>query len=91
MFQAIIKMSECRSSVVRRVDVNAFHLASELMFERLKGEQVVAVNQPVVENVVFTDAMRGMIRFGWVFEQDARLQLWPVLLSDPSQFESWFA
>jgi hypothetical protein len=36
----VIIVSECRSRVVRRIDEDALHFASELLLQRLEREQV---------------------------------------------------
>jgi hypothetical protein len=80
-------MVECLSGIEWRIDIDALDLAGELLFERFEGEQIVAEDEAVVEAVVVRDAMLGVIRLLRVFEQDARLQPRPVLLSNPSQLQ----
>ena len=70
-----------------RVDVDALDLAGELLLERLEGREVVAEDQPVVEEVVLGDPVGGVVRLARVLNQNARLQLRPILLADPSQFK----
>ena len=48
---------------------------------------VAAKDQPVVEDVVFGDPMRGVMGERRVFEQDTRLQPRPLLLPNPGQFK----
>ena len=36
------------------------------------------------------DTVFGMIGFGWIFKQNARLQLGTIVLADPGQFEFGF-
>lgn len=59
-----------------------FHLS--LLVE---SEQIVAEDDPVVEEVVIGGTMRSVIRLRRIFEQDARVQPGPVLLPNPSQFQ----
>jgi len=82
---------ERAAGVVWRIDINAFHLAREVLLQRLESEQIVAVDEPVIKNIPVRDAMRGVIRLGRVFEQDARLQLWPVLLPRSRSAPAWFS
>ena len=84
MFKAVIVVSESRTSVVWRIDVDAFHLAGELLFKRLEGEKVVAVDEHVVEDVLTVAATGcGVVRFRRILHQHARLQPRPLLLADP--------
>ena len=80
-------MSESRTRVVGWIDKDALHLACELLLQRLKREQVVAEDQPVVEDVVLRHALLRVIALLRVLQQDARLQLRPVLLANPRQFQ----
>ena len=90
MLDTIIILLECAAGVVRRVNKDALDLAGKLLFQRFEGQQIVAEDETVVEQVVIRDAMRGVIRLLRVFEQDARFQPRPVLLPDPGQFEFGF-
>src|ERR1035441_7974422 len=83
-------MTERAAGVVRRVDKLTLDLAGELLFERFEGEEIVAEDEAVIEEVVVRDAMPGVIRFLRVFEEDARLQPGPVFLPNPSEFEFLF-
>ena len=91
VLNAIVVVLECAPGVVRRVDVDALDLAGELLFQRLEREQVVAEDEPVVEEVVIRDAVLRVVGLLRVFEQDARLKPGPVLLPDPGEFEFGFA
>ena len=51
MFDAIIVMLEGAAGVLRRVDVDALDLAGELLFERFEGEEIVAEDEAVIEQV----------------------------------------
>ena len=83
-------MLERRARVVRRVDVDALDLASELLLQGLERQQVVAEDEPVIEDVVARHALRSVIRLLRVFQQDARLQLRPILFADPGEFKLRF-
>lgn len=82
-------MLERTAGVVRRIDVDALDLAGELLFEGFQGKQVVAEDQAIVEQVAVGDPVHRMVGPLLVLQQDARLQLRPVLLPDPCQFELW--
>ncbi|MCY1245972.1 hypothetical protein D9M72_591660 [compost metagenome] len=86
MLQPIVVICECAAGVVRRVDEHAFHLAGELLLQRLQCQQVVPEDQPVVEDVAVRHAMLGVVRLIRVFEQDARFKLGTLFLADPCQF-----
>ncbi len=73
--------------VVRRINVNAFDLPRELLFERLESKQVIPEDESVIEQVVVGDPVRRMVGLLRVFQQNPRLQLRPVLLADLSEFE----
>ena len=55
-------MGKGATSVVRRVDENAFHLASKLRFQCLERQQVITENESVVEDVVVRNPMLGVVR-----------------------------
>lgn len=48
-------------SVVRRIDIDALNLPGKLMLQRFASEQVVAEDQAVVELIVLSDLLVGMI------------------------------
>ena len=90
MFDAVVVVGEGGAGVVGRVDVDALHLAGELGFEGFEGEEVVAEDEAVVELVGGGHALRRGVAEGRIFEEDARLQLRPHVLPDPSEFELRF-
>src|SRR5450759_934807 len=90
MLDAVIEVLERTPGVVRRVNVDALDLASELLFERLEGEQIVAEDEPVIKDVVVRDASWSVIRPLRILEQNARLEPGPVLLPNPCQFQFLF-
>jgi len=51
----------------------------------LQREKAIAEDQAVVEDVVFADAMRCVIGELRILDENARLQLWPILLPNPRQ------
>lgn len=87
MLYRVVVMLKCIAGVIRRINVNALNLARELLFERFEGKEVVAENKSVVEDVVVRDSVLRVVRLLWVLQQDARLQLRPVFLPDPGEFE----
>ena len=48
-----------------------------------------AQESTVVEEVVVGNALLGVVRLLRIFEQDARLQLRPLVLANPGEFEFW--
>src|SRR5712691_7962299 len=80
-------MRESGSSIVRRVNVDALDLTGELLFERFEGEEVVAEDETIVEKIVVSHAVRSVIGLFRVLQQNARLQLGPVLFANPGEFE----
>jgi len=90
MFDTIIIVFKGTARVVRRINVDALDLAGEFLFKRFECQQVVAEDEPIIEEIVIGDTMRRVARLLRVFEQDAWLQPRPVLLADPGQFQSFF-
>ena len=86
MLKPIVIMRKCAARVVWRINKNALHLAGKFMFQRLQRQQVVAKDQPVVENVVVRNALFGVIGLIRVFEQDTRLQFGTLFFADPGEF-----
>ena len=74
-------------SVVRPIDVDALNFTSELLFQRFEGEEIVAEDEAVIEKVVVGNAVLGVVGVLRVLQQNPRLQLRPVLLSDPGEFQ----
>src|SRR5574337_1261759 len=89
MLKPIVVMTEGGTSVIRRINENALDLTRELLFQRFQREQVVAEDEPAIEQIVIGDPVRGVIRFLRVLQQNARLQPRPVPLPDPREFEFW--
>lgn len=80
-------MGKCTARIVRWINTNTLHLSRELLLQRLQGEQVVTEDQAVVEEIMFLDAVGGVVAAAGVFEQDARFQPRAVFFADPGQFE----
>jgi len=53
VLNAIIVKLEGLLSIERRVDINTLHLPCELLLQRLERQQVVAEDQPVIENIPY--------------------------------------
>lgn len=88
MFKTIIIMFKGIASVVRRVDVDAFHLPCELLLKSLQRKKVVSVDEHVVEDVLaILPARGGMMRFFHILHQHARLKARSLVFPDPSQFK----
>ena len=91
MFKAIVIMRKSTTGVVRRVDVDALHLAGELLLKRLEGEEVVAVDEHVVEDIFAVAAARGgVVGFRGILHQHARLEARPLILAYPGEFKLLF-
>ena len=90
MLDAIIVVLEGAAGVVRRIYVDALHLAGEVLLQGFEGEEVVPVDEAVVEEVPVRDPVRRMMRLVRLLQQDARLQPRPVLLANPGEFEFRF-
>jgi hypothetical protein len=73
MLNPVVVVFKGAAGVVRRVDEDALHLPCEVLLQGLEGEQVVAVDQDVVENVVVSGAGLGVVRLVRLLHQDARL------------------
>ncbi|GHV74635.1 hypothetical protein AGMMS49940_19370 [Spirochaetia bacterium] len=54
MFYAIVIMFKCATSIVGRVYVDTFYFAGKFLFQGFEGEEVVAEDEAVVEEVFFT-------------------------------------
>ncbi len=91
MLQPIVVMRKCATGVIRRIDEHAFHFAREFLFKCLQREQVVTKDQSIVKDVLVRHPVFGVVRLFRVFEQNARLQLGPLFLADPGEFEFLFA
>jgi hypothetical protein len=68
------------------INKNTLYLACKLRFQRLQRQQIIAKNQPIIKAVIFCHSMGGMVRLFGIFQQNARLQLRPMLFANPSQF-----
>ena len=84
MFQSIVVMHKGRSRIIRWINIDAFHLTCELLLQRLKGKQVVAMDEHVVEDVLaILPARGGVIRFFHILHQHARLKARALVFPDP--------
>lgn len=83
----MLKYAPC---IVWRITVNALNLARELLLERFERKQFITEDEPVIEQIVIGDPMSGMIKLLRVCQQNPRLQLRPVFLADPGEFEFGF-
>jgi hypothetical protein len=87
VFYTIVVLLKRCSCVIRRINENALDLTSELLFERFKGKEIVTKDKTVIEKVVVSHSMWGVVGLLRVFQQNARLQLGPVLFANPGEFE----
>ena len=88
MLHAIIIVIKCLPRVVRRINEHALDVAGEFLFESFQGEEIVAEDEAVVEEVGFPDTMRRVVRFLGILQQDAGFKPGTVFLADPSQFKA---
>src|SRR2546422_5375634 len=86
VLDSIIIMLERRTCIVGWINKDALDLACEFLFKGFESEEIVPKNEAIIENVVVSHFMLGVIRLLDVFQQDARLQLRPMLLTNPGQF-----
>src|ERR1043165_6706018 len=87
MFYAIVVLSKRGPRVVWWIDEHALDLTREFLLKSLQRQQIVAEDEPILKDVGLGYAAGGVVGFLRIFEQDARLQAWPVLLADPGEFE----
>jgi len=90
VLQSVIIVRERATSVVGRIDKDAFHLPGIVCLERFQREQIVSVDQHIVEDVIITDTRRRVVAFLRFLDQNARLQPRTVLLAHPGQFKFLF-
>jgi hypothetical protein len=83
MFYPIIVMLKGAASIVGRVDVDALYLAGKFLFQGFEGQEVIAEDEAVIEDVFFAGAVFGVVAFGGVFQQDAGFEAGAVFLADP--------
>ena len=51
MFHPVIVVFKGAAGIVGGIDIDALDLAGKVLFQRLEGKKVVAVNEHVVENI----------------------------------------
>jgi hypothetical protein len=83
MFYAVVVMLKGATGIVGRVYVDTFYFAGEFLFQGFEGEEVVAEDEAVVEDVVFAGAVLGVITFGGILQQDAGFEVGAVFFADP--------
>ncbi len=87
MFHSIIIVGEGTARVIGWINEDTLYFPRKLLLQRLQCQQVIAKDQPVVENVLVRHPMFRMIGLFRVFQQNARLQLGPVFFPDPGEFQ----
>ena len=90
MLDPVVIMGKGAAGVVRRIDEHALDLAGKLLLQGLQGQQVVAEDQPVVEQIRLRHPMPGMVRQRLILQQNTRLQPRPLLLANPGQLKFLF-
>jgi hypothetical protein len=87
MLNPIVIMRKGAAGVVGRIDEDALHPAGIILLEGLESEEVVAVDKLIVEEVVFGNAVGGVVALLGVVEEDARFEAGADILADPGEFE----
>ncbi len=90
MLQPVVIMIESIASIIWWINVNTFNLPSKLLLQCLQGQQIIAEDKPVVEDILVRHPVRRMIRLLRVLQQNPRLQPRPILFSDPGEFKLLF-
>lgn len=88
MLYPIFKMLEGKSSIIGGVNDNRFDLSRKFLLQCPQSEQIVAKDQPIVENIVIGHAIGRVMGPLRVFQQNPRLDLRSLVLADPGQFEA---
>ncbi|MEK7335745.1 MAG: hypothetical protein AAB222_10535, partial [Candidatus Binatota bacterium] len=73
---------------------SGFEVVGDFLGEDIEISNITPAPLPhetVVENVAVSHTVGRVIGLLRVLQQDSRLQLWSVLLSDPGQFEFGFS
>jgi len=68
MFNAVIRMLERTSGVVWWIDVDVLDLAGGFLLDGFEGQQVVAKDKPVIEQVVVGNAVFGVVGLLQIFQ-----------------------
>jgi hypothetical protein len=55
------------------INIDTLDLPTKLLLQGLQRQQIVAVNQYIVEDVMLTHPMRRMVRLLRVFDENPRL------------------
>ena len=72
MLHAIVVMREGASGVVRWVDEDTLHLASEFLLQGFQRQQVVAEDELVIKKVGAGDTVLGVVALLRIAQQNAR-------------------
>jgi hypothetical protein len=83
MFYAVIVMFKGAAGIIWRVYVDTFYLAGKFLFQGLEGQEVVAEDEAIIEDVFFAGAALGVVAFGGIFQQDARFKAGAGFFADP--------
>lgn len=90
MLYPIIIVAKCRSRIVGGVNKHALYFSRILLLQCFERQQVVPMDKHIVEDVILTDALRGMVGLVGIFNEDTRLQLRTLIFPDPSEFKFLF-
>jgi hypothetical protein len=83
MFYPVIVMLESTAGVVGRINVDTLYLAGKFLFQGFEGEEVIAEDEAIVEDVVLAGAVWGVVAFSRVFQQDAGFEARAGFFADP--------
>ena len=83
MLQSIVIMLKCVACIIGWANINTLNPTGKFLLQCLKGKQVVTMYEHVL-------SVRIAIRFFRIFDQDAGLELRPIVLADPVKFEFLF-
>jgi len=84
MLNSIIVVLKHCTGIKRWININALHLARKFRLQRFERQQVVALDEPVIENILVRHPLLGVVAAIRFFLQDARLQPRPLVFADPS-------
>ncbi len=66
-------MCECAPGIVRRINIDAFDRASELLRQRLESQEVVAKDEAIVAEVLGGDKAWSAVGAGRIFVENGNL------------------
>ncbi len=61
MFHPVIVVFKSRTRVIRRINIDTLNFTRKLLLQCLERQQVVTKYQPIIEDIIFTDAVLGVV------------------------------